>query len=293
MAITTDHHIHTHCSCDSACLEFETLVSDAKKIGLTDFGVTEHYHTRMEEADIAASRIEYEETLKKHPELLGHFHFGIEASVVSEWYIERVVNNANKGYGQPITTGIRERRAKNEPITFDFDEEFLEKYKIDFVVAGMHAPKCFDTDKESLVKEYHRQYMFAATHPATDILAHYLWWDESFFKRVWKMPDAVNPFLDMSIISETMRNELKAALKENNVAFELNLHLILSTKLPDSFKDEYLGFAADLQHSGIILSLGSDCHEPNLPYDGYDKADEMFKRYKINSSEFFRINNDD
>ncbi len=281
MAITTDHHIHTHCSCDSACLEFETLVSDAKKIGLTDFAVTDHYHTRIEEADIAASRIEYEETLKKHPELLGHFHFGIEASVVSRRQIEKAVN------------GILVERHKNESITFDFDEEFLEKYKIDFVVAGMHTPTWCDTDKESLAKEYHRQYMFAATHPATDILAHYLWWDEGFFKRVWKMPDAVNPFLDMSIISETMRNELKAALKENNVAFELNLPLVLSTKLPDSFKDEYLGFAADLQHSGIILSAGSDCHAPNLPYDAYDKADEMFKRYKINSSEFFRVNNGD
>ena len=31
MAIHSDWHIHTHCSCDGACMEFEALINDAKK----------------------------------------------------------------------------------------------------------------------------------------------------------------------------------------------------------------------------------------------------------------------
>ena len=34
MAITKDWHIHTHCSCDSACMTFEDLVSEAKELGI-------------------------------------------------------------------------------------------------------------------------------------------------------------------------------------------------------------------------------------------------------------------
>lgn len=52
MAITSDWHIHTKCSCDSACMEFETLVAEAKRLGITDFGVSDHYHTRIQESGI-------------------------------------------------------------------------------------------------------------------------------------------------------------------------------------------------------------------------------------------------
>lgn len=84
-----------------------------------------------------------------------------------------------------------------------------------------------------------------------------------------------------------MHSELRSALKENNVAFELNLSEVLSQMLPTSYKDEYLGFAADLQHSEIILSMGSDCHKPHLKEMDYDTSEEIFRHYGINSSEFF------
>lgn len=287
MSITSDWHIHTHCSCDSACMEFETLVKEAKESGITDYGVSDHYHTRIQEADIAASRREYEKTLEKYPELKGHFHFGIEATIISKWEVEQIVKGNYVEDAETPKYGIRKGGPKNAPVMYDFDEEFLEKYKIDYVVGGMHWPMYCDTDKQSVAKEYHRQYMFAATHPATTILAHYLWWDAGLFKNLWKIPDAVNPFLDLSIVSETMRSELRSALKENNVAFELNLSEVLSQTLPTSYKDEYLGFAADLQHNGIILSVGSDCHKAHLKDMDYNRAEEVFRHYGINSSEFF------
>ena len=275
MAIRSEWHIHTHCSCDGACMEFETLINDAKKYGVSDFGVTDHYHTRLQEADIAASRAEYDRAIERHPELKGHFHFGIEATLMSQWEIDKI---ARGEYTTPPIWGIRHGGPANAPVAFDFDEEFLEKYKIDYVVTGMHWPMYCETDEQSLLKEYHRQYMIAAAHPFTDILAHYTWYDKNIY------PGVENPFLDFTKVSETMRSELKHCLIENKVAFELNAFLFF---LPQTFIDEYLGFAAELQRSGVILSQGCDSHERDLSSVHYDEIAKTYEHYGIKTEEFF------
>lgn len=282
MAITSDWHIHTKCSCDSACMEFETLVADAKRLGITDFGVSDHYHTRIQEPDIAASRKEYEAIIKKHPELSGHFHFGIEATIVSEWEVGKI---ARKEYSELPIYGFRDGGPAGAPILFDFDEEFLEKYKIDYVIAGMHWPMYCDLDKETMIKEYHRQYMFAATHPFTKIMAHYLWVDQYYFKYTRNVPDYENPFLDFAKLSSGMKSELKSALLENDVAFELNGWLF-EEDLPEKFINPYFEWMAELQESGIKIAMGSDCHKPTL-LGNYKEIDEFCKKFGIKTDEFF------
>lgn len=286
MAITTDWHIHSKCSCDSACMDFEDLVQEAEKLGITDFGISDHYHTRLQEADIAASRMEYEKTLKRHPELSGHFHFGIEATIVSEWEVNKI---AFGDYDKPPVYGFRTGGPENAPVVFDFDEEFIDKYNIEYVVAGMHWPMYCKTDLQSIIKEYHRQYMFAATNKYTDILAHYLWWDSTLFHNVWNLPDYKNPFMDFSVIPESMKNELKYALLENKVAFELNGWLF-SDNLPEQFVDSYLNWVSELQESGIKIAMGSDCHSSKLSnVCDYNKIDKICEGYGIKSSKFFCI----
>ncbi len=283
MAITSDWHIHTKYSCDSACMEFETLVSETKKLGITDYGVTDHYHTRLQEADIAASRKEYEATLKRHPELEGHFHFGIEATIISKWEVDII---ARGEYKDPPIFGIRSGGPANAPVMFDFDEEFMEKYKIEYVVSGMHWPMYCATDLKSVLKEYHRQYMFAATHPYTRIMAHYLWWDENLFRNVWNLPDYENPFLDFSVISQSMRSELKAAMLENNVAFELN-NCFFKYEYPERFINSYFDWVSELQSSGIAISMGSDCHSKVLSgVCDYSKINEICMKHGIDTSAF-------
>ena len=249
MALNTDWHIHTKCSCDSACMDFETLIEDAKKYGITDFGVSDHYHTRIQTADIAASRAEFEKALESHTELKGHFFFGIEATPVSLWEIEKI---ARGDYDELPVYGFRHGGPEFAPVTLDFNDEFIEQFKIDYVITGIHWPMYCPADEQSLLKEYHRQYMFAATNPYTDILAHYTWYDKGIF------PGVENPFLDFSKVSDTMRSELKFALIENNVAFEVNGGAIFDDNLPRTFIDEYLGWVADLQRGGVMLSFGSD-----------------------------------
>ena len=286
MAITKDWHIHTHCSCDSACMTFEDLVSEAKELGITDFGVSDHYHTTIQGADIAASRMEYEETLLRHPELKGHFHFGMEATLVSKWEAEKI---ARGEYDELPVYGFRSGGPKNAEVCFDFDEEFMEKYKIEYVIAGMHWPMYCDIDTESVVKEYHRQYMYAATYPFTDILAHYMWCDVHLFTNVWNIKDFKNPLADFNVIPFSMKDELKAALKENNVAFELN-NWLFNDNLGERFIASYLDWVSELQSSGIKIAFGSDNHSPNLKdLCDYKKIDQACRKHGIKSDEFYCV----
>lgn len=284
MAITTDWHIHTKYSCDSACMEFEDLVKDAKELGITDFGVSDHYHSRLQEPDIKASREAYDKILEKHPELKGHFHFGIELSAMSEWEINKI---AKGDYTDFPVVGIRTGGPKNSPVVFDYDEEFAEKYGIEYVVSGVHWLLYCDSDEQSIIKDQHRQYMYCATNPHTDILAHYLWWNPMDTNR-YPVPKK-NPCEHFMVISETMRSELVAALIENNVAFEIN-GCFLKGKYPKTFIDEYFGWISDIQRKGVVLSFGNDSHSKNLRENcDYSAAEQTFKHYKIDSSKFFSL----
>ena len=283
--ITSDWHIHTHCSCDSAALKFETLVKDAKERGITDFGVSNHYHTRVNEPDIAASRKEYEATIAAHPELKGHFHFGIEATLVSKWEVDII---KQKLYHELPEYGMLVGGPENAQVIFDTDGEFMEKYKLDYVVAGMHWPMYGQLAQKSMIKEYHRQYMYAATHPSTTILAHYLWFDFSLFRGFYNL-NLPNPFADFSVIPLPMLDELKAALLERNTVFEINIpSFIDAPHISDSFKDEYFAWAAELQRSGVSLAIGSDIHSPSmLTRVAYDATEQFLKKYGIDTSKLF------
>ena len=286
MAIKSDWHIHTHCSCDSACLTFEDLIKDARELGITDFGVSDHYHTSLQTHDIELSRAEYESALEMHPELKGHFHFGVEATVVSEWETDRI----KRGVKENLTScGVLVGGPEVASIAFDFDDEFIEKYKIDYVVAAMHWPKYGNADTDSLIKEYHRQYMYAATQPFTDILAHYMWCDVHLFTNVWNIKDFKNPLADFNVIPFSMKDELKAALKENNVAFELN-NWLFNDNLGERFIASYLDWVSELQSSGIKIAFGSDNHSPNLKdLCDYKKIDQACIKHGIKTDEFYCV----
>lgn len=55
MNITSDWHIHSRNSCDSACMTMADLVADAAAAGITDYGITDHVHTPFNLPDIAAA----------------------------------------------------------------------------------------------------------------------------------------------------------------------------------------------------------------------------------------------
>ena len=130
--------------------------------------------------------------------------------------------------------------------------------------------------------------MYAATHPSTTILAHYLWFDTSLFTGFFNL-NLPNPFRDFSVIPQSMLDELQAALLEYNTAFEINIPSFITARhITDQFKDEYFSWVAQLQRNGVVLSIGSDVHSPRLmTRKEYDDADQFLQKYGIDSTKFF------
>ena len=277
--IRSDWHIHTHCSCDSACMEFEDLIQDAKTYGLEKFGVSDHLHSQYGEKDIAASRADFDKALSNHPELRDRFFFGVEASIMSTWEVDKI---ARGDYEYEPVYGIRRIGPADTSPIICVNDEFMEKYQIDYLIAGVHWGLYCEEKPQSVVNSYFKQYLYGAAFPYTDILAHFCWWNPT--------PNIENPFTDFSVISESMRSELKGALLENQVALEMNLcAMLFSGAYPQSFVDEYLGWAAQMQRDGVVLSLGSDCHAPHLPTNHYEAIAERFDHYGIDPDKMFSL----
>ena len=281
MKIKSDFHIHTHNSCDEASLEYDFFARALFERQDITLGVSDHLHSLLQEKDIAASKKEFDEFKAKYPMFRKRIHFGVEASVMSKWELDKI----NKGqYSGDVTYGIRDNGPMNAPMALPIDEEFKEKYKIEYVITGVHWPLYCREDPLSFVKEYHREYLYAIEHPCTDIMAHYLWWNP--------IRGLKNVFTNTRLVSNEMRNEIKHALLEYNKAFEVNLCAVLfSEEYKDNktWLDWYLGWVHDIQNAGVKLSLGSDCHSKYLDPNWYKKAEELFEHYKIDTEKFFTL----
>ena len=274
--VTSDWHIHTEFSCDSACITMEDLVNEQKQNGITDFGVTDHLHSLRQEGDIMRSRKAYDEIIEKYPDLKGRFHFGIEASVMSKWDLDNIKAGIN----------IHRRECPKEGAipSFAFDDEFLHRYGVEYVVAGVHWQLFRHTTKQGVIDEYFRQYMYAATHPDVDVLAHFLWWNH------WEKDVDSDPFATMDVITPSMRSELECALKENDVAFEVgNCKICVENgEVTDSFVDEYLSYCKELQDKGIKLSVATDLHARHIT-GKYDNFNQAFDKYKIDVDKLWKL----
>ena len=281
MKIKQDWHIHSEHSCDDACLKMEDLVAEAGRIGILDYGISDHLHTGYNAPDIDASRKNYESIISQNPALKGKFHFGIEASCVSAWELDKI---AKGDYVGNITYGIRSGGPKNAAPAIAVDASYIAQQGIEYVVGGVHWPLYCDYDRDSLQKDYHRQYMFLAQHKNVDILAHYLWW-------MPPRPEVENPFADFGDIPKAMKQELACALKENGCAFELNLcAMLLASDVTEKFKREYLDYAAEIQSMGVNLAIGGDCHSRHYTEIDFELSSKILEASGIDlESNMFRM----
>ncbi|MBS3764843.1 MAG: hypothetical protein KGZ25_16200, partial [Planctomycetes bacterium] len=264
-------HIHSRNSCDGACMKLADLVREAKTLGITDFGVTDHIQTPFNLPDIASSREEY---VSVKPS--SHFHFGVEASCVSQWEIDEI---ASGGYDNPVY-GVRSGGPAGCELAIGITAEDIQNYQIEYVVAGTHWPMYVPMEREAVIRDYHRQNMFLATHPLVDIVAHPWWWAGH-----WKDSEGkytAEPwFDDFSVIPKCMHNEFAAAARSHNTAVEINVSAnLLNPTYPDGFADQYMKYLAELQSQGVLLSIGSDCHAAHYDID-FHKIGEMFEKAGI------------
>ena len=258
MNITSDWHIHSRNSCDGACMAVADLICGAEKKGVLDFGLTDHVHTPYNFPDIDNSRKEY---LAIHPS--PRFHFGVEVSCVSQWELDQI---ASGRYEDPVY-GLRSGGPVGGSLAIGMNREDVERYEIEYLVGGTHWPMYAPLERESVIRDYHRQNIFLATHPLIDIVAHPWWWmghwaddDGNFTAEPW--------FDDFGAIPGSMHDEFAAAAVDHGTLVEINLSAnLLNPHYPKHFVRQYLDYLAELKSRGVRLCVGSDCHSARYEID--------------------------
>ncbi|MFH1009282.1 MAG: PHP domain-containing protein [Candidatus Latescibacterota bacterium] len=279
MEITSDWHIHTQNSCDSACMTIQELITRAEEEGMADFGISDHIHTPYNLPDLTASRKEWEACTPGD-----HFHFGVEVSCVSRWEIEQIA----AGKHDTPKYGVRQGGPVNGPLAIGLTSEELETHGVEYVIGGAHWPMYVPMEREAVIRDYHRQNMFLATHPLVDIVAHPWWWMGH-----WQNGDGsytTGPLLDdFGQIPQSMHQEFAAAVRENGTVVEINLDaMLLSQCYPELFKRQYTEYLKTLESAGVSLSIGSDCHGAHYESD-FVKASAMLDEVGINKEALWRL----
>jgi len=258
MKITSDWHIHSENSCDSACLKVQDLPVDASRLGLTDYGLTDHLHTPYNLPDVEASKRDF---LAANPS--PHFHFGIEVSCVSQWELDEL---AHGGHKDPVY-GLRSGGPVGAACAIGITAEDVRRLGIEYVVAGTHWPLYVPCERQAIIRDYHRQNMFLATHPLVTIVAHPWWWMGH-----WQHEDKTYPaepwFDDFRVIPQSLHDEFAAAAVQNRKVVEINIWAnLMNHQYPPHFVGQYMEYLAGLKARGVRLSIGSDTHQAHLEAD--------------------------
>lgn len=232
-------------------MEVADLVAEAGENGILDFGLTDHIHTPFNLPDIASSRADFESV-----EGGSRFHFGVEASCVSQWELDEIA----KGEHENPVYGLRKGGPPGTALAIGITADDIATYNIEYVVAGTHWPMYVELERWAVIHDYHRQNMFLATHPLVDIVAHPWWWmghwedeDKKFRGEPW--------FDDFTVIPQSLHDEFAAAAVEHDTAVEINIGAnLLNKRYPEHFAAQYVEYIAYLQSCGVKLAIGSDCH---------------------------------
>ena len=271
MKSLSDWHIHSQNSCDGACMTISDLVREANEKNVCDFGLTDHVHTPYNLPDISRSR---EEFLSATPS--SRFHFGVEVSCVSQW---ELVEIASGRHDDPVY-GLRTGGHGGCDLAIGITAEDLDRYQIEYVVGGTHWPMYVPLERGTVIRDYHRQNMFLATHPFVDIVAHPWWWMGHWMDNNGDYP-AEPWFDDFRVIPSSMHREFAAAASEHNTAVEINIEaILLNPHYPAGFVSQYLEYLAELKAQKVRLSIGSDCHTAHYDID-FDRTSQMLQRVGI------------
>ena len=248
-------------------------------MGIRDFGVSDHLHTPYNLPDIAKSR---EEFLASNP--APQFHFGIEVSCVSRWELEEI----RKGSRSDPVYGIRSGGPAHGPLAIGITSQDVDRYQIEYVIGGAHWPLYVPMRRECVIRDYHRQNMFLATHPLVDIVAHPWWWMGHWQDAHGNYP-AEPWFDDFHRIPSTMHDEFAVAAVQHETVVEINIGAnLLNPRYPKRFVRQYLEYLAELEAGGVRLCVGSDCHSATYEID-YDVVSEMLSSVGITEEGLWRL----
>ncbi len=233
------------------------IVEQARAAGLRSFGVTDHLHTKFCEPHLLACRAEYDAMSDKEG-----FHFGIEVSVLREY--DHQQEEPRSKTAEPCDDWADKKLVLRLP------RQLLEQLRPEYIIGAAHWSLGAPFQRDAIIRSYHRQNMFLATHSQVDIVAHPWWWGGGGVGQ-WQNADGnyhTLPWLDdFSVIPKSMHDEFAAAAIEHSTAIEINAKgLLLNPRYPESFRRQYLEYLADLKAAGVRFSIASDSHYPG--YDG-------------------------
>ncbi len=281
LKLTSDWHIHSRNSCDSACMTVADLVSGAERKGVLDFGLTDHVHTPINLPDLERSRREY---LASSPS--PRFHFGVELSVVSQWELDEI---AAGRYERAPMYGLRSGGPAGADMALGMTAEDLERFGVEYVVAGVHWPLYVPFERDAVIRDYHRQNMFLAEHPLVDIVAHPWWWAGH-----WRNDDGdydAEPwFDDFACIPRSAHEEFAAAAAQHGTRIEINLSaILLNPHYPERFRRQYVEYLAALKAWGASLSIASDCHNERYDDIDFEAGARLLERAGFRDEDFWRL----
>ncbi len=197
-------------------------------------------------------------------------------SCVSQWELDKIASGRHEN---PVY-GLRSGGQAGCDLAIGISEEDLAKYRIEYVVGGTHWPMYVPMEREAVIRDYHRQNMFLATHPLVDIVAHPWWWMGH-----WKDRNGVYAaepwFDDFGAIPKSMHREFADAAKAYDTVVEINISAnLMNPQYPKGFACHYLEYLAELKSQGVRLSIGSDCHLAHYDID-FEKASQMLESVGI------------
>lgn len=261
----SDWHIHSEASYDGN-IKVPELIEKAKQNGIKQFGISDHVNYPF-----MAKHLERSKNLFSENRTEG-FHFGVELTTLPKSQYDFALKHPSDpdcqkkwllGYVPPVF--------RKDGISLSLSEEDLERYQVEYVIAGAHWSFDLRQSRKAAIKSYQEQQMFIAEQKCVDIIAH-PWW--IYMSRFVKNGVQTGPwFDDFTIIPQSFHQEFAESVLENKKMIELNTDFFVSESYTDYFKRQYAEYICMLHEKGIPITVGSDLH------DNYTAHHDCVRRY--------------
>jgi len=286
MILHQNLHVHSVHSCDSACITMQNLNQEMQQHGFTQYGVTDHYHTRYQACDIASGHNDYLEIMP--PE---NFHFGVEVSCVSKWECEKLAAGDYVRDDLTPVYGIREGLPMNAEYYLDITEDDIKRLGIEYVIAGCHWPIHYPGTKSQLIDDYFGQLKFMIEHPLVDIVAH-AWWSLEMVdinKGFCKMMKTYDFTRLLDIPQEYLDTLGELFVKHNKLA-EINAGMIVPRIMEEKYCQRYVKMLQDWKAQGVHFSFGDDLHDAHFNRYTYAAVEAILTNAGFTEEDFYLPN---
>lgn len=243
--IFSDLHIHSEYSYDSN-LTLQDAYDAARAQGVNLIGITDHVNYNDEKflLDLRASAKGVCEFQKSHSGVL----LGVELTPISKPEFDYIAKNGT-GEGFVFPVG-----GEKEGIELAVSKEELISLGVRYGIGASHWR--IDVERERKVvheldialKEWYRQQIYLACDERVTILGH-PW---AIYERLW--------YEDFSLVPQSMKDELTAALLENGKYAECNADMF-GPATTEKFRYQYAEYMRSLFEAGIPITYGSDAHK--------------------------------